>query len=172
MLPGKTDNLKIKQHRLRASSDASSIVPQLSNGRPLTFSSTPGLPNSLTPSSSSRSAWMGIANGVRYLVGSQDGQSTPKAHGSPIERSKTLPIVQESNTHLVKISDGNLGDTLQKHVSGFIQKFLKLMILKSPRFSVSFSLGYHEKELGRETIVGTSMRGKRLAAQVSLIETE
>lgn len=117
---------------------------------------------------------MGIANGVRYLVGSQDGQSTPKAHGSPIERSKTLPIVQESNAPLVKISDGKnyLGDTLHKHVSGFIQKFIKLMILKSPRFSVSFSFGYHEKELGRETIVGTSMRGKRLAAQVSLIETE
>ncbi|KAF8528467.1 hypothetical protein BU17DRAFT_80840 [Hysterangium stoloniferum] len=85
--------------RLQASSN-SSPVSQLLQSRSPTAPET-----SLSPSAS-RSSWSSIANGVRFLVGGQDGALTPKPHNSPIERSRTLPVVTEGPPRVEGFSAG------------------------------------------------------------------
>lgn len=77
--------------RMRASSNASYVSQP-----PLRSPVSPGPPNSLSSSVSSRSSWSSIANGVRFLVGGQDGSLTPKPHGSPVQRSHTLPVISDT----------------------------------------------------------------------------
>ncbi|KIJ56276.1 hypothetical protein M422DRAFT_219410 [Sphaerobolus stellatus SS14] len=83
-VPGRT--------RLRASSTASHIS-QSSPTSPM----TPAPSTALSSSTSSRSSWSSLANGVRFLVGGQEGSLTPKPQSSPVQKTRTLPFMGESS---------------------------------------------------------------------------
>ncbi|KAF8581466.1 hypothetical protein K439DRAFT_1636189 [Ramaria rubella] len=98
-LPHHDDYLNLRRQsvkgRTRALSNAS-FVSQASLRSP----TTPGPSTSLSSSASSKASWSSLLNAsassVRFLMSGQEGTSTPKAQNSPIERSKTLPLVADT----------------------------------------------------------------------------